>query len=174
MAKEVLEKETPEIPQLIKDTALWEDGAIRQEKYRNTFIDDLDLKFEDADTLRRGIDYTVMMEKVRKQEVQLPAAEDKINYMAREILAMWEKHDKKARKEAKDTNTGGLDYGNNEEQIRWAKIHAIALLEVLDVADAVPDEEKKDAFNDEESARRFYGGIIRRRAEQLKHLSEKR
>ncbi|MFA5871749.1 MAG: hypothetical protein WC858_03410 [Parcubacteria group bacterium] len=112
-----------------------ENSAEYQDIRERTIIDDLGTFFDAKDTVRRGLDYRKITDDVQRRYDYFTNDGARLQYLTNEILKAWRIHDKKCRQEAGLASAdleSGLDYESQPYQIKWAKMHAVVLLELIE------------------------------------------
>ncbi len=134
-----------------KDTTEYE---IMEEE---TIANDLYVYFDNKEAGEKGLDYRKMADHMEQNYDKFNDNSERENYLTNKILDGWQIHDKECRKEAgvsEDSLEEGLDYKNQESQIKWAKMHARAMLEIV--------EEKINSGNNKD-----YSEILSQKSAQL-------
>ncbi|MEK7600516.1 MAG: hypothetical protein AAB463_00965 [Patescibacteria group bacterium] len=138
------------IPDKVRETKLPPSGTPEYEDMEEkTWIDDLYVFTDHRDALRRGLSYRGMISRAANAYDSYADNESRELYWTTEILEAWKHHDRKAREEAGVSEAEldkGLDYENQEQQARWARMHAKALLELAQAAQGKKDDERYDAI----------------------------
>lgn len=105
-----------------------------QEMLERTIIDDLGIFFDNKETIGRGLNYRKLTEDASRRYADSKDDGERELHLAREILEAWKIHDTKCRQEAgfdHDHLEAGLDYENQPHQIKWARMHARALIGLI-------------------------------------------
>ena len=125
-----------EINPSIRDTELPLENSLEyQDMKERTIIDDLGMFFDRKETIKRGLNYRELASDAQIIFPDFRNEKYRELYLTGEILIAWRIHDKKCRQEAgfpPENLDQGLDYENQPRQIQWAKMHARALLEIID------------------------------------------
>lgn len=141
-----------QVPELVRTTQLPPPGLPEfhdsfEDIEERTYIDDLYHFIEDADTVRRGIDYHAMADRMCRDFDTFDSDEGRVLVLADEILDAWQKHDRRCRVEAgvpEGELDNGLNYKDQPRQIQFAKMHARGVLEMakhkLELPEEVRDE----------------------------------
>jgi len=143
-----------------------------------TYVKDLTQFFNKEQTIRRGCDYVQLTHDMYREFDRFKTNKDRTDYLATKILEAWMKHDRAARNEAGEyDNNNGLDHLSDPEQIRWAKIHATALLDLVnrklkkdkafDTVDQVRSRERIQ-FSSRDGLRMEYTRLLTARAEEIR------
>jgi len=172
-ADEETPPETSEIPRMDKDQILENipEGVLITElspsdsqEYKAmqelSIIDDIYKYINDPERIENGIDYRLRILQMEAQYHEFKNDQEREYVITILLLEDWEKHDKAIIKKAgmKDIETG-QDYKNDPEQIKWAKIHAREILDMI--------KQKKEAKNEQisydEILEKKYLTMLRRR-----------
>jgi hypothetical protein len=95
-------------------------------------VKDLYPYFNNEQTIKWGCDYAQMMHDVYRGYEAFGSDEARVNYLTTRLLEAWRYHDQTARLVAKVYDLeSGLDYTNQPKQVRWAKMHAKAMLDLV-------------------------------------------
>ncbi|MBI5655085.1 hypothetical protein HZC53_05545 [Candidatus Uhrbacteria bacterium] len=143
-----------------------------------TYVKDLSQFFNKEQTIQRGCDYVQLTHDMYRDYDRFKTNKDRTDYLATKILEAWMKHDRAARNEAGEyDNNNGLDHLNDPEQIRWAKIHATALLDLVnrklkndkafDTVDQVRSRERIQ-FSSRDGLRMEYTRLLTARTEEIR------
>ncbi len=131
----------PNIPELVRQTWLPKAGTPEYENMEEEAIaNDLYL-FWGKDFLdERGLSYPTIAGTLKANFDQFKDDGERIDYLTIIILKNWRDADIEARREAglpEERLEEGLDYENQPEQIKWAKMHAIGILDVIKTKDHI-------------------------------------
>lgn len=134
----------PQISDLIRHTGLPPIGTPEYEEMEEEAIaNDLYIFFHRGGHDEVGFGYQTIAESLRINYAQFANDGERIDYLALIILRGWQETDTATRRRlglAED----GLDYENQPEQIKWAKMHAAGLLDVVQARIKVLEEREKD------------------------------
>ncbi|HEY4489914.1 MAG TPA: hypothetical protein VJC12_01510 [Candidatus Paceibacterota bacterium] len=138
--------ETDKIPLLVEETLTWDEDS---EEFRKNQIEananDLWVFFDDEDAVRKGLDYRAICDGIIARYDDFGGdnpAKKREDYLTYTLLSVWRDHDLIGRQEAgwsKETINEGLDYENNPEQIKWARLHARSLLSLIEAKKTAPN-----------------------------------
>jgi|GEM_PF-3523595 len=124
-----------EISSTVEKTDLPPENSVEyQNMWKKTLIDDLGLFFDNKEAVGRGLNYRILADDAKKHLGDFRDENERELYLTDKILEAWKSHDKKCRQEAGFSPTdleSGLDYENQPYQIKWAKMHARALLNLV-------------------------------------------
>jgi hypothetical protein len=137
-----------QIPLEIESTKLPNSESIEFERMEEQVIaDDLYVFFDRKETMELGLNYRDLADNILKTNESFSSKEERMNFLASEILNAWIIHDINARRKAgvseNDLKTG-LDYERQPNQIVWAKMHARSLLELVDEKIEIKQNNQKD------------------------------
>lgn len=123
------------VPPKFKEVNLPEqDSEEYKDMEERASIDDTYVHFDNPDTIRRGLDYHAMVDNLYFQYDEFKNDAEREEFLAAKILQGWKDHDRAARKEAgvsEEELDKGLDYENQDSQIKWAKMHAKTLFKLV-------------------------------------------
>ena len=143
----------PEIPDLIRNTGLpSSDSPEYQNMEEEAIANDLYLFWGEGFLDKRGLSYPTIAETMKTHFDKFDNDGERIDYLTLVVLRNWVDADIEARREAgipEERIKDGLDYENQSEQIKWAKMHATGIL------DAIKTKEK-DIFKNNKSEGYFY------------------
>ncbi|MDP3947135.1 MAG: hypothetical protein Q8Q41_00390 [bacterium] len=138
------------IPQMVKDIELPEtESREYQGMEERAYVSDLYVFFDDSDAIRRGINYRVIADEMYRNFDSLKDGGERELVLSYEILKAWKAHDRECRKEAGVSEgelEAGLNYEEQPNQIKWSKMHARALLKLIEEKRKLPvgERETKD------------------------------
>lgn len=145
---EVPPKLVSEIPPAVRQVTLPDEGSKEYEVLEEaTFIDDLYKNIDRPDIIKYGLDYGAFADSMVEQYDKFSNDEERELYLTAVILEAWIKKDKQCRREIGVESDDGLDYFNQPQQIKWARMHARALFELVEAKRALPVEERKTVDN---------------------------
>lgn len=123
----------PEIPAKISETDLPDPNSPEYlDMEEKAWITDLHIYIENENAIKRGLDYRAMANDMYYRYDNFKDERERENYLAVKMLESWREHDIICRKEAGVGDLeAGLDYKNDEGQIKWAKVHARAILRLV-------------------------------------------
>jgi hypothetical protein len=143
----------PEIPEKVRETPLPPpESPGYQDMEEATYIDDLHVFFDHPGTIGRGLSYRRMVGDIARSYDNFTDNTTREDHWTASVLRGWQEHDRHAREEAGISGadlTKGLDYENQESQIRWARMHARALIDLARVSRAKhtsSEDERYDAI----------------------------
>jgi len=123
------------VPPKFKEVLVPDPGSPEyQSMQERASIDDFYVYFGNPDTARRGLDYQMIADNLYTQYDEFGNDAEREEFLAVKILQGWKDHDRAARREAgisEEELDKGLDYENQDDQIRWAKIHARILFKLI-------------------------------------------
>jgi len=124
------------IPNLLRQTHLSQESSPEfRDMWERTIIDDLGTFFDDRGTIERGLGYRKLTDEAKRRRRDFKDSNDEELFLTNEIITEWKKHDLRCRQEAgfsPDHLEEGLDYERQPNQIIWARVHARALIELLE------------------------------------------
>lgn len=158
------------VPELVRQTALPERNAFEfKDMEERALIDDLYVFLDDPETVRRGIDYKLMAERMYQDWNSFKTDEDRELVLANEILEAWQKHDRQCRIEA-DVPEGeldnGLNYKEQPNQIKWARMHARGVVSMVKDKMELPERVRSERKYIDILSPRVEGLIARRVARE--------
>lgn len=128
-------KRVSEVSLIVKKTDLPpENSAEYKDMRERTIVDDLGMFFDNKEAARRGLDYRMLADDAKKRLGDFEDENERELYLTDKILEAWKTHDKQCRQEAGFSPAdlaSGLDYENQPYQIKWAKMHARTLLDLV-------------------------------------------
>ncbi|MFC1788259.1 hypothetical protein ACFLZY_03515 [Patescibacteria group bacterium] len=134
---------TVEIPDSIADTPLPpEDSQEFESMEDQTVIEDLYPNFDDQAVVARGLDYRGLVQALETHHDRLPDNEAREAYLAALLLETWRNHDLESRRQAgwdEGHLEENLDYENQPQQIRWARMHARVMRELVEAHQRTPE-----------------------------------
>lgn len=132
--EQVAEKIKVDVPQLFRTVEMPKEGSSEwKDKTDRVWADDLWLFIDNPETVKRGLDYRRILNEMVDVYDKFDSADERELYFASMLTEAWKKHDIAARREAgvaEDSLAAGLDYENQPEQIKWARLHTRVLLEI--------------------------------------------
>lgn len=138
--------ERGELSPMIRETQLPDTNSLEYKKMEEgTVVDDLMVFFDDKDHMKRGLDYRQLADLMESMYGAFKDDEEREAALASEILMRWKENDKQMRKSAgvQDLESG-LDYENQPNQILYARMHARALIGLVEAKMNLPTDQQKD------------------------------
>ena len=123
------------------------EGKDSEQMEEATWIDDLYNYFDSEIAIKRGLSYRAITDSIlydskifkNSDEIEL-----KLTFL---ILNKWTEHDLAARREAgvdENVINDGLNYTENNEQIKWARMHAKAIIEIVKMKKENPNKDYEE------------------------------
>lgn len=99
---------------------------------KEALVNDIYRYFDDEKSIQRGVDYLHLTNAYQEQVKERGVSLNDEKLLAAAILRDWQEHDANEKRAAGITTDvyKGLDYRNQPEQIRWARVHARVIQEI--------------------------------------------